>query len=97
VVKRARFVLKWRLVRLRAAPAAILAAVLLLGCDGGRCNATVSAVTGLDAGQVSCVRAEDCPLTANLLVCADSSEPSRPTQSCVRCEQTLCVKYACSP
>jgi len=96
VVKGARFVLKWRAVRpRRAVPASILAAVFLLGCDGGRCNATVSAVTGLDAGQVRCVRPEDCPLTGNLLVCADTSEPSLPSQSCVRCEELLCVKYAC--
>ena len=75
---------------------AFLAAVLLLGCDGGPCKATKSAVTGLDGGQVRCVRPEDCPLTGNLAICADTSEPNLPTQSCVRCEQTLCVKYACS-
>lgn len=42
------------------------------------------------------MRPEDCPLTGNLAICADTSEPNLPTQSCVRCEQTLCVKYACS-
>ena len=97
VVNGARFVLKWRAVRPRwVVLAAFLAAVLLLGCDGGPCKATTSAVTGLDGGQVRCVRPEDCPLTGNLAVCGDSSEPNLPEQSCVRCNQTLCVKYTCS-
>lgn len=97
MVEGARFVLKCRAVRPhRVVQVAILAAVLLLGCDGGPCKATTSAVTGLDAGQVRCVRPEDCPLTGNLAVCGDTSEPNLPTTSCVRCEQTLCVKYACS-
>jgi len=97
VVNGARFVLKSSAVRPRCvAPAAFLAALLLLGCDGGPCKATKSAVTGLDGGQVLCVRPEDCPLTGNLAICADTSEPNLPTQSCVRCEQTLCEKYACS-
>ena len=97
VVNGARFVLKSRAVRPRCVPlAALLAAALLLGCDGGSCKATKSALTGLDGGQVRCVRPEDCPLTGNLAVCGDTSEPNLPTTSCVRCEQTLCVKYACS-
>jgi hypothetical protein len=97
VVNGARFVLKCRAVRSRrAVQGAILAAALLLGCDGGPCKASVSAVTGLDGGQVRCVRPEDCPLTSNVAICADTGEPTLPTQSCVRCEQTQCVKYACS-
>ena len=92
----ARFVLKCCTVRLRSVRVAILAGALLLGCDGGPCKTTVSAVRGLDGGQVHCVRPEDCPLSGNLLVCADSTEPNLPTQACVRCEQTQCVKYVCS-
>jgi hypothetical protein len=68
----------------------------LQGCDGGPCKAKRSAIPGLDAGQVSCVRAEDCPLSSNVAVCADTGEPSLPTQSCVRCEETKCWLYACS-
>ena len=56
----------------------------------------MSVVRGLDGGQLSCVRPEDCPLAGNLLVCADTGEPNLPTQACVRCEQAQCVKYACS-
>jgi hypothetical protein len=97
VVNGARFVLKCCAVRpRRVVPGAILAGALLLGCDGGPCKATVSAVVGLDGGQVRCVRPEDCPLTGNLAVCADTGEPNLPTQSCVRCEQIQCVKYACA-
>ena len=80
-----------------AALAAFLAAALLLGCDGGPCKATTSAVTGLDGGQVHCVRPEDCPLSGNLAVCGDTSEPNLRGTSCVRCEQSLCVKYSCPP
>ena len=95
--KGARFVLKCCAVRLRGlVRVSILAGVLLLGCDGGPCKATVSAVVGLDGGQVRCVRPEDCPLSGNVAICADTGEPNLPTQSCVRCEQTLCVKYACA-
>jgi hypothetical protein len=90
-------VLKCCAVRLRGVVLrAILAGVLLLGCDGGPCKATVSAVTGLDGGQVRCVQPEDCPLSGNVAICADTGEPNLPTQACVRCEQTECVKYACS-
>jgi hypothetical protein len=96
VVNGARFVLKSSAVRSRCvALAAFLAAVVFLGCDGGPCKATSSAVTGLDGGQVRCVRPEDCPLSENLLVCGDTSEPNRPNTACVRCEQTLCVKFVC--
>jgi len=74
----------------------MLAGACLLGCDGGPCKATASAILGLDGGQVICARPEDCPLTGSVAICADTGEPNLPTQSCVRCEQTLCVKYACS-
>ena len=97
MVDGARFVFKCRTVRPRSVvQVAILAALLLLGCDGGPCKATRSAITGLDGGQVRCSRPEDCPLTSNLAICADTGEPNLPTQSCVRCDETLCVKYSCS-
>ncbi len=93
----ARFVLKCCTVRPhRVVLGAILAAVLLLGCDGGPCKATVSAVTGLDGGQVRCVAPEDCPLTGTVAICGDTGDPYLPTQACIRCDQSLCVKYACS-
>ena len=97
MVNGASFVLKCRTVRpRRVVQGAILAGVLLLGCDGGPCKASVSAVVGLDGGQVRCVAPEDCPLTGSLAICADTGEPNLPTQSCVRCAQTQCMKYSCS-
>ncbi len=93
----ATFVLKCRTVRPhRVFQGAILAGVLLLGCDGGPCKATVSAIVGLDGGQVRCAAPEDCPLTASVAICVDTGEPNLPTQTCVRCEQTRCMKYSCS-
>ena len=75
---------------------ALLVAVMASGCEGGSCKAVKSAINGLDGGQVRCVRPEDCPLSNNAAVCADTGEPSLPTQQCVRCEETECWLYACS-
>ena len=35
------------------------------------------------------MRPEDCPLTGNTSICADTSEPNLPTQSCVRVRDTV--------
>jgi hypothetical protein len=68
----------------------------LVGCNGGSCPAVRSAILGLDAGQVRCDRAENCPRSSNAAICTETGEPNLPTQSCVRCEATLCWLYACS-
>lgn len=75
----------------------MLAGASLLGCDRGPCNSTRLAMLGPDGGLVSCLRAEDCPLTGTLLYCVDTGEPNYLNQACVRCVQTACVKDVCVP
>jgi hypothetical protein len=77
--------------------ARVLSALLLgglVGCSGGPCLATRSAILGLDAGQVQCARPEDCPLSRNTY-CTETGDPYLPTQSCVRCETSLCWTFVC--
>jgi hypothetical protein len=63
--------------------------LLVLSSCGALCPHQ-DALTGLDGGAVACVRATDCPLAANVLVCVNDEDRLR---DCVACERNVCVRH----
>jgi hypothetical protein len=54
------------------------------------CGERTEVMLQLDGGAQRCVRSEDCPRPANVLICVAEGQPER---ECVSCTDTQCLRH----